>query len=272
MSQDLPESLSDRPCVKKAIGDLPFPNNPTGNETRRHLGYYTTAAATAGVSLLAMAQPAAGEVVVTHKTIPIAPYYAGGSPVPIDLNNDGITDVSFGFTSFGPYSLRTTLLSLINRPENAVITQGEGPRFPLVSALSRGEKVGPSDQFNANLNAVIQQSFEVDHYPAECTGQTAYGHWGGNNPDRFVGVRFQIKNQTHYGWVRVNVQHSVEFKACRTITATITAYAYETVPDRAITIGSSHASASENIQPGMPSQSLGALALGAPGLEIWRRE
>ena len=253
---------------------ISFPNDPTGNETGRHLGYYATAAVTAGVSLLAMAQPAASEVVVTHKTIPIAPFYAGGSPVPIDLNNDGVTDVSFGFTSFGPYSVITAVLSLVNQPENAVITQGEGQRFPLVSALSRGGKVGPSNQFNANLNAIIQQSSEVDHYPAACTGQTAYGHWGGNNPDRFVGVRFQIENQTHYGWVRLNVHHSTESKGCRRITATVTAYAYETVPNRAITIGSSDASSqqSRNIQPGMQYQSLGALALGAPGLEIWRRE
>jgi hypothetical protein len=256
--------------------DAPSNNNSHLTDTGHRLSYYTTAALATGVGLLSLVQPAASEVVVTHKTIPIAPYYAGGSPVPIDLNNDGIADVSFGFTSFGPYSVRTAVLSLINRPENAVITQGEGPRFPLVSALSRGGKVGPSDQFNANVNAVIQESSEVGHYPAACTGQNAYGHWGGNNPDRFVGVKFQIENQTHYGWVRLNVHHSLESKGCRRITATITAYAYETVPNRAITIGNSASDTqqSENVPTSskMDHPSLGALALGAPGIEIWRRD
>ncbi len=86
MSQDLPESLSDRPCVKEVIG---------------HLSSYTTAALAAGVSLLAMAQPAASEVAMTHKTIQILPRYIISTSVPLDIDGDGVTDFSFGFTALG---------------------------------------------------------------------------------------------------------------------------------------------------------------------------
>src|SRR5260370_16654892 len=63
---------------------------------------YSVAAAAAGVSMLALAQPAEGEVVVTRSNIPIPPSYYGGTQylVPIDLNNDGITDFSFSLYLF----------------------------------------------------------------------------------------------------------------------------------------------------------------------------
>jgi hypothetical protein len=66
------------------------------------------------------------------------------------------------------------------------------------------------------------------------------------------------------------------------ITATITGYAYETIPNKAILAGQTKGTDEENslVQPNPISRtaparapaSLGALALGAPGLSIWRRD
>lgn len=246
--------------------------NPMTNDASTRLGCYTTVAIAAGVGLLSMAQPAVSEVVVTHKSIPILPRYIISTDVPLDINGDGITDFSFGFTSFGPYSYKIGNLSFVNETGNAAIAKGEALKTPLVDALLRGAQIGPSDKFNGAPNLLIQQTYDVEHNNSYCNDHKAYGHWGGNNPDRFVGIRFQINGQTHYGWVRLNVEHSTVLKGCSEISATITAYAYETVANRPITIGSSgSAQSSENIQP-LQHRSLGALALGAPGLEIWRRE
>lgn len=238
------------------------------------LGCYTTAALAAGVGLLSMAQPAASEVVVTHKSIPILPRYIISTDVPLDINGDGITDFSFGLTSFGPYSYKIGNLSFVNKSGNAAMAKGEALKTPLVDALLRGALVGPSDKFNGAPNLLIQQTYDVEHNNSYCNDHKAYGHWGGNNPDRFVGVRFQINGQTHYGWVRLTVQHSTVLKGCSEISATITAYAYETVANKPITVGSSGSASdsSADFQPTIPYQSLGALALGAPGVEIWRRE
>jgi hypothetical protein len=245
------------------------------NDAGHRLSYYTTAAVAAGVGLLSMAQPAASEVVVTHKTIPILPRSIISADVPLDINGDGITDFSFGFTSFGPYSYKIGNLSFVNKSGNAVIAKGEALKTPLVDALLRGAQVGPANRFNAAPSLLIQQSYDLEHNSV-CTDQKSYGHWGGNNPDRFVGVRFQIKGQTHYGWVRLNVQHSTVLKGCREFTATITAYAYETVANQAITIGSSSDSSQSAQVQAVPlvwdQPSLGLLALGADGLALWRRE
>jgi hypothetical protein len=56
---------------------------------------------------------------------------------------------------------------------------------------------------------------------------------------------------------------------CREISGTITAYAYETVANKPITIGSTTEMADE---PQAPNPSLGMLAMGADGLTLWRRE
>ena len=57
---------------------------------------YCAAAMTAGVSVLAMAQPAASEVIVTKKTIQIPISEDGlGPTVHISLNNNGVDDFSF---------------------------------------------------------------------------------------------------------------------------------------------------------------------------------
>jgi hypothetical protein len=97
---------------------------------------------------------------------------------------------------------------------------------------------------------------------------------------RYLGVKFEIKGQTHFGWARLNVQIQLPL----TITATLTGYAYETIANKAITAGQTKGPG--NLEPDAsieepdasltaPSSkpaTLGALAAGAPGLSIWRRE
>ena len=96
------------------------------------------------------------------------------------------------------------------------------------------------------------------------------GCWGVKN--RYLGTRFQINGEPHYGWARLSVlRNGRHFKVV------LTGYAYETIPNKRIIAGRTHDS-DETKQPASmkgyasPAPTLGSLALGAPGLSIWRRE
>jgi hypothetical protein len=89
------------------------------------------------------------------------------------------------------------------------------------------------------------------------------------------------QGKTHYGWARLSVK--AFFGA---ITATLTGYAYETIPNKSIIAGRTKGATDEwdeeDCGPGAsltsPTSetpqpaSLGMLALGAQGVQLWRRK
>jgi hypothetical protein len=105
------------------------------------------------------------------------------------------------------------------------------------------------------------------------TSSTAVlGPWAGNHKTGYLGVRFVMNGERHYGWVRLTVTMAIGHRP----SATITAYAYETEPDKLILAGetagpTAEVQIPENIQ-NQAGPSLGMLALGADGLPLWRRE
>jgi hypothetical protein len=245
------------------------------NSVNHRMKFYSAAAIAAGVGLLALAPPAEGEVVVTRKTIRLISIQEGVGLTGIDFNNDGVNDVSFGINSFGPYSYVTESVFLKVPKGNGVETSGEGrDKIPLVSPLLRGAGLGPSARFNpGNPYASLLYAFQNDH-SVKCSNQRFSGHWLGNNPDRFVGVKFLINGATHYGWVRITVATSTVGSACVEMSAIITSYAYETVANKKITIGvntdTAEAMPARPTEPPRKNPSLGILALGAEGLAMWR--
>jgi hypothetical protein len=232
------------------------------NNLNRQLGLYSLAAAAAGVTMLALAQPAAGEVVITRKTIPIPLTCCGG--VSIDMNHDGITD----FKLYGTYfSFSGTSFH--------VEDSGVVGKF-YASALARGAKVGPSAHFSSGTFARIERA------TGGYLNHKFKGYWGDNAKNRYLGVRFLIDGKTHYGWIRLTV--TIPANPTHFMTATITGYAYETVPNKPILVGTAAGAVAgtagkptaevqlpENIQ-NQSGPSLGMLALGAESLPLWRRE
>ncbi|HEX3822579.1 MAG TPA: hypothetical protein VHW45_19765 [Candidatus Sulfotelmatobacter sp.] len=242
---------------------------------RQRITFYSTAALAAGVSMLALAQPVVGEVVTIHKTLFLGNGADGSPPVQIDFNNDGAIDISFNQFS---ETYGSGAQAMVLRPPvgAGVITKGMGSRGPYVSALLRGAQVGPSAHFNAQSD-IIERTFRPTTAGSQCgTHEKLYGHFPGNIPDRFIGVKFLINGATHYGWVRMSVDATID--GCF-LGAKVTAYAYETVANKKITIGSSASAATETEEDGQSQKSadafvrpsLGMLALGADGLS-WRRK
>jgi len=243
----------------------------------RHLARYSVAAAVAGVSVLALAQPAESEVIVTKKTIPI-PLSPGTETIPISLTNNGNNDFSFSLYSFSYKSFRRSL-RMWPLEGGAVVAQSSARHLPSALALVRGAKIGPSAHFSTANLANIEESQGGCSYARSTCGQKFSGLWGGSPKNRFLGVRFLINGETHYGWIRLTVN-----TATRAImSATITGYAYETVANKPILAGTAETASTTAGKPtgelqdrrnshGNVGPSLGMLAAGADALPVWRRE
>lgn len=229
---------------------------------------YSVAAAATGVSILALAQPSNAEVVITRKTIPLNQVNDVPTRVPVDINRDGIPDFSFSVTNFA-YHSREAKIAILPLQGGAVVGVPAEKAPAYASALMHGAKVGPSARFSSKGFAEVGRSY-IPYTPSQYL-RYVYGKWEGNPPNRFVGVRFLIKGQTHYGWIRLSINTTTY-----PLSGTITAYAYETVPNKPILAGMAPASATRDAAelqtPPSSGPSLGMLAMGADRLAVWRRE
>jgi len=212
---------------------------------------YISAGTAAGICVAAAAQPAAAKVVVTHtnKTIDFQ------KQTKLDLNNDGIPD--FGFSFEFQFCCETNVV-IAPFKFNQVLGAYSA------SALSSGVTVGKGDKFAGHV-AVMQWAFQN-----RTSGTTNYGGKWLNATDRYLGLAFRINGQPHFGWARLTF---TGFGA-----ATLTEYAYETIPGKAIVTGgasdeesSAEAASGTSAATESVGRGLGVLAAGAAGLDRWRK-
>ena len=239
------------------------------------LKMYALAAGAAGVSAIALAPPADAKIIYTKTNTPILV----NKPYNLDLNQDGTTDFSilYGASNSG------TRKFYVKRAGVAVqgwqIAKG---LYNLVVA----SKPGPSG-FAADLppNAPVwkKRNFASHKHMAQCSfdrsssrsNTGSVGPWR-NVQSRYLGLKFSISGQIHYGWARLNVKLD---KKCN-FAVTLTGYAYETIPNKSIFTG--HTKGPDDISveepdaaltmPTSEPATLGLLAMGSPGLSVWRRE
>lgn len=217
----------------------------------RKLLSYTVAASAAGVALMALSSAGQAEIVYTAANQSIPP----GGTVNLDLNHDGITDFTIraNFASCA-FIENCWIQSLKVDPasQNGVLG---------LSRFARGlvplSRVGPGENS-------VRASLYMDYCKATLTSWRYSGSFfqGAN----YLGLVFSINGETHYGWARFKVD--VKWRCNAHIV--MTGYAYETVPNEPIRAGETanhKVSAIERSQAG-----LGALALGSPGVEAWRRD
>jgi hypothetical protein len=232
----------------------------------QQLTMYALAAGAAGVGLLALAPPAEAKIIYTPAHRVITPKHSYN----IDFNHDGITDFKIAnsvsaCTDFCFFELRQSPAD-----GNSAVGYTVGSGFPLDSALKPGARIGPRRPFKKGTAALLVARSNV--YTSNKT--IVYGPWA-NVKDRYLGLKFQIKGKTHYGWARLNVKVSKT-----TITATLTGYAYETIPNKTIVAGKTKGpddasvggSNTALIVPTPEPATLNVLALGSSGLSIWKRE
>jgi hypothetical protein len=253
---------------------------------------YVAGACAAGVASLAGAMPAEGEIIYTPTNTPILV----GSPVSLDLNNDGVAD----------FVLSMNLNAAVRRPSCTVCTFGQhgslkvGPEhagnaiwgvsssvYKIGSNLRRrkqqqkkpntvqeaaapvawGEVVGNGPERSFQSQALPMDSSNSFYYFGGGGTINSFGAWGKGRKftGPYLGFKFLIDGEIHYGWARVDV--NAKFLD---LSATLAGYAYESVANRPILTGFTHGTldassdVSQQVQPPVAG-SLGHLAIGALG-------
>jgi hypothetical protein len=228
------------------------------------LNAYAIAGA-AGLGMLTLVPPAGAKIVYTPANEPLMNQYG----VLLDLNHDGISDFSFYGISTSNRGISTFVFALTVSPvqrRNAIWGVESHEHASCAAALPAGVRVGPKRPFQPNREVM----FDVSGGPL---GGTAFGRWGGKPGMAYLGLKFSIEGKEHFGWARVKITN--------TYTATLTGYAYETIPNKPILTGKTKGtdaigSVSEPIPaplsaPARAPATLGMLALGQPAFSAWRR-
>jgi hypothetical protein len=233
----------------------------------RRLNIYALAAGAAGGGALALAQPSEARIVHTPVHVHIVGSYN------LDLNHDGVGDfkLTTGFSQVTSKEASGAWMFVYGLRKSNGAAIGEH-RFP--RDLRRGIAIGPRQFFGTGSRP---DSKLMAFCGFGISGSYEAGNWL-RVKNRYLGLRFTIKRKVHYGWARLSVEGCF-FRGAH-LTATLTGYAYETIPNKSIIAGATKGPDDAGIQEPdatvtMPTRrpaSLGALALGSPGLSIWRRE
>jgi hypothetical protein len=220
----------------------------------RRLNGYVLAASAAGVSVLALSTASAAKVVYTE-TNQVTHI---GYPIYIDLNHDGITDFLLRTNFYFGSSGTDISLSAVGNANNRVA----GGRFSRSSyflsaayALPAGARIGPKRNFSVPFPFLAMEIFSAPN-----SSDSDLGAWAGGRKgvkDRYLGFKFVIRGEVHYGWARLSVSlgHQRHFDD---VSGALTGYAYETVAGKPIVAGQTTVPDVITVQ----STTLGALALG----------
>jgi len=220
----------------------------------RRLTAYALAAGAAGVGMLALAQPAAGKIVYTKAHKVINP----NSLVHLDLNHDGIADFDFTDTYHTVRTFSALGQLIVGGHQRGNSIRGHdvaGEAY--ASALSANMQVGPKRQFLSG--GLMAETYYEGGRRRRALPIMGSGPWA-DVKNRYLGLKFEIKGKTHFGWARLNVSLDNTH-----VTATLTGYAYETIPNRPILTGkeSGPDEADGATQALGASATLGQLARGA---------
>jgi len=217
------------------------------------LNMYALGASAAGVGVLAMAHPAQAKIIYRPANESIGPTTF------LDLNHDGINDFKF----------INTVRTSFRRPECSQGTVGNLAVYGVnsankifgqsvwASALPAGSYIRPTGKF---LGQGMARAFAACSEPEGRDGFWAGGS-GRGIEHRYLGLKFVINGEIHFGWARLNVVTSGG-----TIQATLTGYAYETIPNKRIIAGQTKGNDGMTLRPA----SLGSLAAGASATQASR--
>jgi hypothetical protein len=223
--------------MKQSSKTTPRKFSTLSDSGHRQLYCYALAATATGVSTLALTRHADARIIYT-KTDAVVFNTQG---YPLDLNHDGITDFRFLGYSTGTDCVNSVGLKIDQASSANKIRQKSGG----AAALRAGVVVGPKGAFSGNLS--------MGKVSSACSGPVYHGLWENNGKgveNRYLGLKFKIKGKNHFGWARLSFTYPSA--------ATMTGYAYETVPNKPIITGKTKGSDVIDVEPG----SLGALAAG----------
>jgi hypothetical protein len=239
----------------------------------RRLNMYVLAASAAGVGVLSSPPTANAKIIYT----PAHAKVIFGRPVALDLNHDGIIDFYLNINAEYQMAELGACQFLASGTHGPFCTSMAGTNAVRVTKLSTyfaaalryGARIQRGDRFRSG--GVVLGGLDTHGFGSSTTW---YGPWvsGGKGvKNRFLGLKFKTNGRFHFGWARITVTTTKN-----SFTAILTGYAYETIPGKAIIAGATKGPNDElttslNTHAPQPA-TLGMLALGAPGMSIWKRE
>ncbi len=194
---------------------------------RQHLHRLAIATILAA-GLLALARPAAAQIVYTPVNITLTP----NSKYNLDLNNDGVTDFTISDKLSGPngkqHKCRGTHSAVAVQE---TLGSGNGVEGDPPAELITGDQIGPSQTFYGGLGHLASFSFP-------CEGQPRWGGTWVNGEPGYLGLSFQVNGETYYGWAQVTITWTVPPPGVPPdYLVTLTGYAYESTPGMPINAG-----------------------------------
>ncbi|HEU4717861.1 MAG TPA: T9SS type A sorting domain-containing protein [Bacteroidia bacterium] len=143
----------------------------------------------------------------------------------LDMDNNATPELQFkvGVSTTPPNYPFVYASVVLNSPStNAIISSVQG-NYAYPMRFNSGDTIQPSSP------SWVDYATHPSQYLGSVYGSALYGNFRGQG-DKFMGVRFDIGGQNHYGWVRLYVSAGAD-------TIIIRDYAYEAIADSAIIAG-----------------------------------
>jgi len=241
------------------------------SKLEKRLTMYAVAATAAGVGLFS-APKAQSEIVYTPahvKMDQVNGFY------PIDFDNNGVVDVGIWL----PASCSTgeCVAAMFGYPNSQVgngVVLAKSQQF--VNAMLGRSHIDHHRKFLVADRTM--GAFEIINHGTSSHTSRWVGPWanGGEGvKGRYLGVRFAISGQFHYGWVRI----SFVTGSNNSFYGLLTGYAYETIPNQPLRAGQRTEADGTGttappavITPIIEPPTLGHLAAGSRALSRWRRQ
>ena len=218
--------------------------------------------------MLALAQPAEAKIVYTptHQVVsPSIPI------VYIDLNHDGINDFAIAW-QYAAGSGSTVGVRAYQIPHYKGANRIMGKGY-YAYARRAGATIGPAKRFS--LGDSRMASWVLNGNSTKTYFRGLWADDGKGVKNRYLGLRFVVNGKIHFGWARM----TITFSTRKFPIGTLTGYAYETIPGKVIIAGATKGPDDDaqpvpttHTSPTPEPPTLGALALGAPGLYLATRE
>lgn len=220
---------------------------------------YAAAVGAAGVSLMSLAPLAEAKIIYTPTHVKIPPGVGYGW---IDFDGYGpekAADADFRIVreTGCDYSKCASVLWAVgynNRSNNAAVRMSY-----YAAALRPGSKMGPQKRVTQSGGPALMARH---WYGGTNLWDGQWGNGGKGLKNGYLGLKFTLNGKVHYGWARV----SLTVKNNRFNTATLTGYAFETIPNKPIIVGKTHGP-DVIVRRG----TLGALAAGIDALSTGRQ-
>ena len=244
--------MTDRPSLDRH--NLQQNRTNLNDKLERKLLAYAIGAGAVAAGLVPLAQPAEGEVVFVPTNVHLQP----GKSFAIDIQ--GMTEFTLTdkfYIITGSFS--TALLSVTPAASAGVVGRNQK-----AAAMKLGVAVGPSKPFQTG-KALLAGAFRE----TQISQTSVFGQFA-NTSQRYLGLKFVIFGEIHYGWARFSIVQATDNPP--NVKAIMTGYAFETRPNEPIQTGqttdlpsASLSRPNDDTAFALQPASLGVLALGSVG-------